>query len=359
VRVGLVIYGSLDTQSGGYLYDRKLVECLRTSGDQVEIFSIPWRGYLTNVGNNFSADFTSQLAEAKVDILLQDELNHPSLFWLNPKIQQTARFPLVSIVHHLRSSEKHAPAWMPFYRQIERAYLNSVDGFIFNSQTTRRAVAQLLGRMVEGCVATPAGDRFNVNFTEDEIRARNANQGPVQLLFVGNLIARKGLDILLRALGQLRSLDWRLRIAGRMDVDSHYSTTLRRLAINLGLAERVVFLGSVSESMLESEYRQSQILIVPSQYEGFGIVYLEGMAFGIPAVGTKAGGAEEIIQNGINGLLIVPGDIKALTDGLESLLANRDTLLRMSLAAHRRFGDFPGWGLGMDAVRTYLHSLCK
>ncbi|MEK9163446.1 MAG: glycosyltransferase family 1 protein, partial [Chloroflexota bacterium] len=131
MRIGLIIYNSLDTISGGYLYDRKLVEHLRKCGDEVEIISLPYRNYVTHLIHNLQSPISDH---SHFDILLQDELNHPSLFLLNRFIK--GRYPIISIVHHLRISEQH-PSWQNmFYGVIERAYLNSVDGFIFNSEAT-------------------------------------------------------------------------------------------------------------------------------------------------------------------------------------------------------------------------------
>jgi hypothetical protein len=72
MRVGLVIYGSLDTLSGGYLYDRMLVRHLQANGDQVEIVSLPWRYFLAHLGDNISAALYRRLRSLQVDVLLQD-----------------------------------------------------------------------------------------------------------------------------------------------------------------------------------------------------------------------------------------------------------------------------------------------
>ena len=74
MRIGFVIYGSIDAVSGGYLYDRKLVECLRAEGETVEIISLPWRNYASHLTDNFHFRLPQNL-----DILIEDELNHPSL----------------------------------------------------------------------------------------------------------------------------------------------------------------------------------------------------------------------------------------------------------------------------------------
>ena len=81
--------------------------------------------------------WSNRLRAADVDVLLQDELNHPSLFGVNRRLRGRVRYPIVSIVHHLRSSEEHPPLLRRLYRQVESLYLNSVDAFIYNSHTTR------------------------------------------------------------------------------------------------------------------------------------------------------------------------------------------------------------------------------
>ena len=357
MRIGFVIYGSLDTLSGGYLYDRMLVKSLLDAGDQIEIFSLPWHAYPRLLWQNVSPAITRRLINHRVDVMLQDELNHPSLFALNRRLRREINSPLISIVHHLRSSERHFGLWVPFYRLVERAYLDTVHGFIFNSQSTQATVRHLLGRSVKGCVVTPAGDRLGPGLNGETIRARAKRQEVVNLLFVGNLVPRKGLATLLKALKILGSQAWVLRIVGRMDVDAKYAAGIRHLAMHPALKDRVVFLGNLGDKELENEFRRGQILVVPSEYEGFGIVYLEGMGFGLPAVATTAGGAMEIIQEGKNGRLVAPESPERLAEALGSLVCNRDELLRMSLAARERYEEFPGWEKGMEPAVAYIHSL--
>src|SRR5574339_886172 len=119
MQTGLVIYGSLETLSGGYLYDRKLVEYLRSKGDTVEIISLSSRNYAAHLTDNFRFRLPKNL-----DILIQDELNHPSLIVAN---RGKHPYPVISLVHHLRCSELR-PSWQnTFYQAIETQYLNSVD----------------------------------------------------------------------------------------------------------------------------------------------------------------------------------------------------------------------------------------
>src|SRR5687768_10792633 len=166
MNVGLIIYGSLDTRSGGYLYDRKLVEYLRSQGDSVEIISLPWRNYAAHLIDNFSFRLPDS---QRFDILIQDELNHASLILAN---RDRHPYPVIALVHHLRCSELRPDLQNAFYRLIETTYLQSVDGFIFNSKTTENVVTHLLTQPKPAIVAYPPTDRFGEPLAEGEIISR-------------------------------------------------------------------------------------------------------------------------------------------------------------------------------------------
>jgi glycosyltransferase involved in cell wall biosynthesis len=352
MRLGLLIYGSLDTLSGGYLYDRKLVEYLRGAGDEVEITSLPWRNYARHFSDNFSAALLARLRLGRWDVLLQDELNHPSLFWLNGRWRRHG--PIISIVHHLRSSEHH-PAWQKgLYRWIERRYLASVDGFIFNSRATQAAVESLVGGAGPSVVAHPAGNHFTATLDEAQIRARASQPGPLRMAFVGNIIPRKNLFTLLRAAARLPKECWQLSVVGSLAVDAAHARAIGQHIQRNGLSNNVTLHGVLSDAKLSAELAHAHVLVVPSEYEGFGIVYLEGMSFGLPAIASAAGAAHEIITPGENGFLIAPHDVEALAAHLRELADDRERLARMSLAALARFRAHPTWEASAARIRQYL-----
>jgi glycosyltransferase involved in cell wall biosynthesis len=358
MRLGLVIYGNLDRLSGGYLYDRMLVTHLRAQGDSVEIIPLPWHNYLFQLKDNFSSKLFRRLADLQVDLLLQDELNHPSLFMLNHRLREQINYPIVSIVHHLRINEAF-PEWQSrIYRIIERHYLFSVDGFIFNSLTTCQEVDNLLretrARRPPSLVAYPGGDHLNPMICEAEIMRRMQQNKTLQLLFVGNIIPRKGLDVLLRALKEISGDLWKLTVVGSLYADSSYIQAVRRQISENGLARTVHFAGVLDDHELANCMKASHLLVVPSSYDGFGIVYLEGMGFGLPAIGTTGGAAKEIITHGLDGFLIPPGDAFALPRYLVKLARNRQRLLEMSLAALQSYRSHPTWEESLKDVRKFL-----
>jgi len=358
MRVGLVIYGSLETVSGGYIYDRTLVEHLRRQGDQVEVISLPWHSYARHLAHNLSASLVRRLRRTSLDVLLQDELNHPSLFWLNRRLRPWLRYPILSIVHHMRCSEAR-PAWQNrLYRCVERRYLVSVDGFIFNSHTTRAAVESVLGAPKPATVAYPGGDRLCLDVTPAHITRRAHEPGPLRILFFANLIPRKGLHTLLDAVSRLPGEGWRLEVVGDLEVDPPYvhaiQRAIRRQIAATGVTEQVTLSGSLPDAELAARLARSHVLCVPSSYEGFGIVYLEGMAAGLPAIASDAGAAREIITHGRDGFLVPPGDAAGLAGHLRTLIDDRQRLAHMSLAARQRYLEHPTWAQSAERIRHFL-----
>ena len=117
----------------------------------------------------------------------------------------------------------------------------------------------------------------------------------------------------------------------------------------------MTLLGTLSPPELAARLRQSHLLAVPSSYEGFGIVYLEAMRFGLPVIAGDAGGPREIVSHGVTGFLVPPEDAAALARGLASLLPNRDLLVRLSLAALAQTASHPTWEGSAAKVREFLH----
>ncbi|EMA26439.1 glycosyltransferase family 4 protein [Haloarcula argentinensis] len=349
MRVGLTLYGSLDEQSGGFRYDRKLVEGLRDAGDTVECIQLPWRDYHRGLLDNGSRKLRRRL-DVEVDVMLQDELAHPSLVRTNRALP----YPIVSIVHHLRASEPRRLA--PLYRAVEQRYLGTVQGVVCNSTTTRGVVTDLGVNANNTVVAPPAGDRFAPEVDRSTVEQR-ATTEPLQVVFIGNVTPRKGLDTLVDGVAKADA-DIELSVVGR-PVDAAHVTAVRNRVRERGLDDRVQFTGRLPDAELASRLRSSHVLAVPSRYEGFGIVYLEGMSFGLPAIATRAGGAPDIVTDGETGKLIDPDDSAAVARGLERFATDRDRLAEMGWAARRSYEAHPDWEMTVARVRGLLSDIAQ
>jgi len=371
MKIGLVIYGSLETVSGGYLYDRKLMEYLRTQGDTVEIISLPWRNYPSHLTDNLSFRLPNVIAsrakqsqnDQPFDILIQDELNHPSLIWANAGKHP---YPVISLVHHLRCSELR-PKWQnDLYRVVEKRYLQSVDGFIFNSNTTKCVVTGLVGDKKPSVIGYPPTDRFADRvISEKEIRER-AKGDELHVLFLGNVIYRKGLHTLLRAVNGLKrrpefieGSKVKVDVVGGLGAEPKYAYEMERFVLTHGLSPAVKFHGALDNEPLIEMYKQAHVMLVPSSYEGFGIVYLEGMGFGLPAIGTTVGAAGEVITHGEDGYLIEPDNAESLADILSKLANDRDLLLQLSLNAVKRFKSQSSWEETAKGIREFLYQIAS
>lgn len=349
MKIGFVIYGSINTLSGGYMYDRKLVEYLRAQGDSVEIISLPWRNYASHLMDNFSFKLPSNL-----DILIQDELNHPSLIGAN---RGRNPYPIISLVHHLRCSELR-PKWQnDLYRVIEKNYLQSVDGFIFNSFITKGVVNELLINEKPSAVAYPPTDRFGEAITEKEIIERSKSK-ELKILFLGNVMERKGLLTLLKAVSGQQSAV-KVDVIGSLTSEPAYAKRIQSFIRDHNLSSFVFLHDSLNNEPLKEKLKQAHVLIVPSSYEGFGIVYLEGMGFGLPAIGTTAGAGSEVIEHGKTGYLIKPNDSTTLAKHISTLAADRELLTRLSLNARARYIQQPAWDETAGQIRSFLGSFVR
>jgi glycosyltransferase involved in cell wall biosynthesis len=355
MRVGLLTSGTLDTISGNHLYARRLVDYLRACGDEVAVFSLPGRSYARSLADNVLAGWQRDIASAQLDVLLQVEMAHPALLRLNRQLRRRVSYPIVSLVRRLRCAEPHSPGEQDFYRWIERRYLASVDGFICQSKTTQRAVCQVLDRteLARSVVVPPGGDRFQQHVAPNIIQQRAHEPGPLRLVFVGEVIKRKGLLILLEALLKLPPGTCQLTAVGNPDLDALYMRVVYHLFMVTGLTG-VTLAGVVSDEELSALLTRSQVVAIPANYAGSGAAYLEGMGFGLPAIGTTSGAAGEIITEGVNGYLIPLNDPTALANCLLTLATDRVKLAQMSLAAREHFGAQPGWNDSMARVRRAL-----
>lgn len=300
MHIGLVIYGSLDLNSGGFLYDRLVVQALEAMGDQVSVIELPWRSYRQSLRDNLDEALAFKLASADWEVLVEDELAHPSLVRTNRRVHQLSRrrFPIISLVHLLRSSQSWEDwrGWL--YRQVERRYLRGVDGCIYVSRHTRQASETLAGVSPPSVIAYPAGDHLDPGLPPAEQQARADPDGPLQIIFLGSVVPRKALHTLLEALQQLPEIDWRLWVAGSLEEDPQYARRMQAQAAAPPLHGRVVFLGELPAAEVSQQLAASQVLALPSEAEGFPIACLEAMAHALPVITSAASGAPELVREG-------------------------------------------------------------
>jgi glycosyltransferase involved in cell wall biosynthesis len=372
MRLLFVIYGSIDTLSGGYLYDRMLIRTLEQRGHQVFVLSQrPRPCYMAHIPDNLDASFIRTAIEYEPDIVLEDELNHPSLFILNLRLKAALGVPVVGMVHHLRQLEHNGFIDAALARVLERRYLGNVDGFIFNSAFTRDSVLSAIAKgaaVPSGkpfVIALPGKDRLGLDTGASPASATTGRprKTGARILFLGNVIARKGLHVLVAALGRLSredpGLDWSLSIAGSAKADPGYAAGIAAAVRDHALGGKVVWLGVIGDAALPAVFQSHDVLAVPSQCEGFGIVYAEAMVYGLPVIAGLYGGAVEIVTDGGNGFLVPWGDELLLAQKLEVLIRDPGLRARMGEAARRKAEQLPGWEQSMAAAAAFLEGMVQ
>lgn len=246
------------------------------------------------------------------------------------------RFAAIKGVTAEEAAHERGPARVRliFESFLEARHARGADRVIATSAHSARRIRQDYGVDASRIAIVPEPIDL-ARWNEALARVGPPHGIPGRVLCVAHLYPRKNVGTLLDALARLPS-DVRLRLVGtgpELDV-------LERSAAALGILPRVDFLGHVSFEALANEYRSASIFCLPSRQEGFGIVFLEAMAAGLPIVASRAAAVPEIVANGICGTLVEPGDAPGFAAAIAGLFADP--------VEARRLGEG-----GRDRVRAY------
>jgi glycosyltransferase involved in cell wall biosynthesis len=180
---------------------------------------------------------------------------------------------------------------------------------------------------------------------------------PPRLLFVGGNMQRKGLPTLIRAaplvLAALPQAEfW---VVGQDPAQSR----MEALCQAHGVSERFHFWGLASQDELIDYFAQSDVFVLPSLIEAFGVVFLEAMAAGLPVVGTRTGGIPEVVEDGVNGLLAQPDDPSSLAMALLNLLSDEAQRTRLSQAGLETAREFSLSRMMAETYQVYTRLLSQ
>jgi glycogen(starch) synthase len=254
--------------------------------------------------------------------------------------------PLVLTLHATEHGRRFGRLDEPVHRAVhaaERAAVASADRVVVCS-TAMREEAVAHGARSGAVHVVPGGvdlDRWQVEPAVVAAARRRWTAGADHLVVAaGRLEWEKGFSTLLRASTALlaRQPATRVVLAG----EGSYEQPLIALASELGVADRLVLPGKLGTTELAALFVAADVVVVPSRYEPFGLVALEAQAAGAPVVVTRTGGLADLVDDGVTGRVIDPGDVDRLSEVLDQLLG--DPLLRQRLAdAGRMSASARGW----------------
>lgn len=331
VKVIFAIPGDLESPTGGYAYDRRLMELLPSYGIEAHHVELP-RGFPHPTDDDLKTTerlLTSTPEDAR---LLIDGLAFGAL-----PAQLIARLDrsIIALVHHPLSleaglSEERRSA----LKASETEALGLARHVLVTSELTRRTLTSDFN--VPDAVITVAEPG-----TDPAPRATGTGM-PMQLLSVGAVSPRKGFDVLVEALAMLDDSGWRLTIAGALDRAPATVEKLKAQINAAGLQDRITLAGTVVPATLDRFYEATDLFVLPSLYEGYGMVLAEAMARGLAIVCTTGGAAAETVPDAA-AIKVPPGDPAALARALATVLADNKLRRALRKASWETGRTLPTW----------------
>jgi glycosyltransferase involved in cell wall biosynthesis len=333
----VAVPGDLATATGGFGYDRRIVAELRALGWKIEVLDLgtgfPW----PTAHARAAASKRLPALPRRYPIVI-DGLAFGALPEIAEMMRQSHR--LLALVHHPLALETGlSAAQSAQLRASEQAALLCARHVVATSAATVRILAAEYALPAERLsVVEPGTDAAVAN--QRHAREGQVREATVTLLSVGAVVPRKGYDVLIAALAKIQRLPWRLVIVGDCTRSPVTVSQLQADMVRLGLTDRIIVRGIVTADELASLYASSDLFVLASRFEGYGMAFSEAIAHGLPVVGTTAGALAETLPR--NASVLVPvGDAEALAQALKRLIEQPQE--RDRLIAGARAVTFPSW----------------
>lgn len=341
-----IIPGDINLPTGGYRYDKAILEQWKNAGIEYELISLE--------GNYpFPSEEEKLLAMKQVnglasaDIAVIDGLAGGVLPEFIKNL--SAHMPVVSLLHHPLCLENGLEYETAKALEVsEQESLKSVSHVITTSDETRYMVNTLFGIPLEEISSVLPG-------VNRERMAIGSGRPQKNLLCVGSIIERKGHKTLIQALSHLSHLNWHLDCVGAMDFDVELAQEIKALITKHELTDRVTLHGSVTDEAVSEAYHKADLFVLPSLYEGYGMVYAEAIVRGLPVIGTTAGAIPDTVPETC-GMLVEPGNSKALAKAIEEMLSSAEVLESYKQGAIKAEPSFPTWQQSANAFYEILET---
>jgi len=333
VRVAFITVGDTGRKTGGYLYNARVISGLRQRGLQIEEIVAggaspdEQRTAAPQLGLTFDPlRFDRIVIDALARIAVAPHLDR----WLSWR-------PVVALVHELPSvaGGESGPETVARERAYEDLLLRA-DLLVAGSDHGR-SVLQGRSASPKRIHVVPPG--FDGVQTDDGSHFRG--DGPLRALCVAQWIPRKGILNLVEAWALRERGGAVLELVGETDADPAYAARIRT-AIDAASRDSVVVSGCVDDESLSLSYAAADLFVLPSRYEGYGIVYAEALSFGLPIIACNAGPVPELVGREA-AILVQPDDMHALSAALDLLLEDSTLRAKMSAAASHRASRLPRW----------------
>ena len=336
IPAAFAIPGDIDTLTGGYLYEKRLLSGLRDLGHDMQHLQLP--ASFPDAGPDDMACAVGMLQSLDpARPLILDGLVSGAI---DPAGLATVRAPVIAMVHHPLAEESGLnEARQSQLLQTERENLRLSRHVLVPSPHTRRILIDRYDvRPAKITVARPGVDKT---------RLPRAPVSPPLILSVGILHPRKGHDVLIAALTRIAHLDWQAVIVGN-PWDRSHAAALQDMVNASPVAARIQLAGRVSDTRLRRLYARASVFALATRYEGYGIVFDEALLNGLPVVSCDTGAVPETLPTGTR-LLTPIDDPAAFAAALDRILSDGALRERLTLAAEAAGQALPD---GRDTATT-------
>lgn len=340
--IALMVPAPFDAVSGGYGYDRRIVAGLRARGHAVRVVELAGRHPLADAAAEAAAwQAIAELAPGEIPVI--DGLGLPAFA---PAAEALSRAHAVGLIHHPTPLEKGlSEADAARLREKEAQLLPLLARIVATSRATAQALAGMGIPETRIGVVEPG--------TDPAPRAPGSQGSGCAILSLGAAVPRKGHDLLLRALGRLADLDWRLTIVGSLARHRAHAAALAALARDLMIAERVTFAGVIGDDALDALWSATDLFALATWHEGYGMAVAEALKRGIPCALTAGGAVADLLPVDA-GVIVPPGDWMALSRAMRRPIFDTALRHRMSDAALAAGQRLPGWETQAEAFAREL-----
>ncbi|WP_353981647.1 glycosyltransferase family 4 protein [Salinicola endophyticus] len=340
----LIVAGDPQQLTGGYLYDARIVEALRHQGWAVSVVGLEGRFPEPDAVASHALDsaLTALVDGSRVVI---DGLAMGGL----PAIveRHAARLSITALLHHPLCDETGlGEPERARFRISETRGLAAVERVIVTSVYTARRLADFDVPASKIAVIEPGVIRGEL---------AHGDLDPPRLLCVATLTPRKGQGVLVEALAGLTHLPWQCDLIGDLDRAPDYAAQVQAAIARHGLQGRIRLLGAQPSAALSEHYRNATLFVLPSHYEGYGMVITEALAHGLPVVTTTGGALAQTLPEQA-GIKVPPGDSAALGDALATLLGEPEHYRRCRDGARALRDTLGDWD---NAARAFAAALTR
>lgn len=320
--------------TGGEIYNYQIIRSLLENGAELKplYFPIPrsaslmnWRCFLLPW-----VWIVDLLSLSNKSIIISDSCFAPLLFMQFLILRVLSSAKIIILNHHSSAITRKNPFMKFAFRISERLLLRCGHIIFLNS---KRTYDEMNMKKISWKVyhVPPA-----INVVPKFVDRRRRIRSYTKLLYVGYVVKRKGVHLLIESLSRCQELKWQLNIVGDESYSPAYAQLCRQKVANFGLNGRIRFLGFLKNEKLEKEYADADIFILPSEQEGYGVVYLEAASYALPIITTEVGLIGDMLIPGEDVYIVPPDDVNALANAVIELIKDKGKRISLGEKAFSR-----------------------